>query len=109
MSAWCRALILASMAMLANKIRATQQPSPTLSLATRQDSSVGADGKHPARPDPVLHEHPYPVVMTADTWVTSHRYSGARAVPFQAVLQAGSAVLIDPLGSREFNALAATR
>ena len=39
-----------------------------------------------------------PVVLTADTWVTSHRYSGGRAVPFQAVLQAGNAVLIDPAG-----------
>ena len=39
-----------------------------------------------------------PVVMTADTWVTSHRYSGGGAVPFQAVLQAGSAVMVDPAG-----------
>jgi hypothetical protein len=39
-----------------------------------------------------------PVVMTADTWVTSHRYSRARAVSFQAILQAGSAVMIDPAG-----------
>lgn len=39
-----------------------------------------------------------PVVMTADTWVTSHRYSGGHAVRFQAVLQAGSAVMIDPAG-----------
>lgn len=38
-----------------------------------------------------------PVILTADTWVTSHSFSdGAR--PYQTVLQAGNAVLIDPVG-----------
>lgn len=36
-----------------------------------------------------------PVVLTVDTWVTS---SSRQAVPYQAVLQAGSAVLVDPAG-----------
>lgn len=39
-----------------------------------------------------------PVVLTTDTWVSAHRYSGDSAAPFQAVLQAGSAVLVDAAG-----------
>ena len=40
-----------------------------------------------------------PVVLTVDTWVTSHGYGAdGRATAAQAVLQAGSAVLIDPAG-----------
>lgn len=39
-----------------------------------------------------------PVYLTADTWVTSHSYSDGHAAPFQAVLQAGNAVMIDPAG-----------
>lgn len=39
-----------------------------------------------------------PVVLTTDTWVTAHRYSGDTAAAFQAVLQAGSAVMIDTAG-----------
>lgn len=39
-----------------------------------------------------------PVVLTVDTWVTSNRNSGQHAVPYQAVLQAGTAVLVDQAG-----------
>lgn len=39
-----------------------------------------------------------PVVLMHDTWVTNHSYANGRAVPFQAVLQAGTAVLIDAYG-----------
>ena len=39
-----------------------------------------------------------PVVLTADTWVTSHTYAAGRATAAQTVLQAGSAVMIDPAG-----------
>lgn len=40
-----------------------------------------------------------PVVLTVDTWVTSHGY-GSDGMPtrYQAVLQAGTAVMIDPAG-----------
>ena len=39
-----------------------------------------------------------PVVLTADTWVTNHSYTGGRARPFQSVLQAGTPVYVDALG-----------
>jgi hypothetical protein len=39
-----------------------------------------------------------PVILTVDTWVTSYAYSSGRAAPSQTVLQAGNAVLIDPVG-----------
>lgn len=39
-----------------------------------------------------------PALLTADTWITSHSYSGRRAVPHQTVLQRGTAVLIDAQG-----------
>jgi len=38
------------------------------------------------------------VVLMADTWVTTHSLSGGVAKAKQAVLQAGNAILIDPLG-----------
>ena len=38
------------------------------------------------------------VVLMADTWVTTHTLSDGAAQPKQAVLQAGNAVLVDPLG-----------
>ncbi|MEU3692262.1 DUF6777 domain-containing protein [Streptomyces narbonensis] len=40
-----------------------------------------------------------PVVLRADTRVTNHGYRGGRAAPFQAVLQSGTAVLVDQYGS----------
>ncbi len=39
-----------------------------------------------------------PVVLTADTWVTAHVYAAGRATATQSILQAGSAVMIDPAG-----------
>ncbi|MFF3611985.1 DUF6777 domain-containing protein [Streptomyces sp. NPDC002580] len=39
-----------------------------------------------------------PVVLRADTRVTDHGYGDGRATGFQAVLQAGTAVLVDNLG-----------
>jgi serine/threonine protein kinase len=39
-----------------------------------------------------------PVTLTVDTWVTSHDFSGFRQRPFQSVLQAGTAVMIDEAG-----------
>ena len=38
------------------------------------------------------------VVLLGDTRVTAHRLEGVRPVPFQAVLQAGTAVLVDRFG-----------
>ncbi len=39
-----------------------------------------------------------PVVLGRDTWVTNHSYSNGVATPFQSVLQAGTAVLVDSYG-----------
>ncbi|MET9201176.1 DUF6777 domain-containing protein [Gordonia sp. NPDC003585] len=39
-----------------------------------------------------------PVVLTRDTWVTDHRYANESASPYQAVLEAGTCVLVDPAG-----------
>jgi hypothetical protein len=39
-----------------------------------------------------------PVTLTVDTWVTSHGFRDGRTTTQQSVLQAGSAVLIDPAG-----------
>lgn len=39
-----------------------------------------------------------PVVLMHDTWVTNHSYANGRALPFQATLQAGTAVLVDAYG-----------
>jgi len=39
-----------------------------------------------------------PTTLTADARVTNHRWNGTRAVPYQAVLQRGTAVLVDPYG-----------
>jgi hypothetical protein len=40
-----------------------------------------------------------PVTLRADTWVTNHDYRDGRAIPIQAVLQAGTAVLVDAYGT----------
>lgn len=40
-----------------------------------------------------------PVVLRADTRVTGHGYRDGSATPFQAVLQAGTAVLVDQYGA----------
>ncbi|WP_019973410.1 DUF6777 domain-containing protein [Mycobacterium sp. 141] len=39
-----------------------------------------------------------PVTLTVDTWVTSYGYVDGAARPYQTVLQAGNAVMIDPAG-----------
>ena len=39
-----------------------------------------------------------PVTLTRDTQVTNHSFEGGRAVAFQAILQAGTAVLVDKYG-----------
>lgn len=39
-----------------------------------------------------------PVTLTVDTRVTNHMYVNGRAVPFQSILAAGTAVLIDKYG-----------
>lgn len=39
-----------------------------------------------------------PMVLMQDTWVTNHGFAGGRATPFQAVLQRGTAVLVDAYG-----------
>ncbi|KAA1428389.1 DUF6777 domain-containing protein [Nocardioides antri] len=39
-----------------------------------------------------------PVLLTADTWVTNHGFENGEATPFQSVMQAGTAVLIDEHG-----------
>lgn len=39
-----------------------------------------------------------PVILTADTWVTNHTYTGGVARPFQSVLQSGTSVLVDAAG-----------
>ncbi|MFJ5708649.1 DUF6777 domain-containing protein [Streptomyces sp. NPDC093105] len=40
-----------------------------------------------------------PVLLRADTRVTNHGFRDGRAAPFQSVLQAGTAVLVDPYGA----------
>jgi hypothetical protein len=40
-----------------------------------------------------------PVVLGSDTWVTNHGFENGRATPRQAVLQAGTAVLVDGRGT----------
>jgi hypothetical protein len=39
-----------------------------------------------------------PVILRADTQVTNHGYANGVAIPEQSVLQAGTAVLVDPYG-----------
>jgi uncharacterized protein DUF6777 len=39
-----------------------------------------------------------PVTLTRDTRVTNHNFVGGRAEPYQAILQAGTAVLVDEFG-----------
>ncbi|MDZ4270551.1 MAG: DUF6777 domain-containing protein, partial [Mycobacterium sp.] len=39
-----------------------------------------------------------PVILLNDTWVTSHSLDDGQATPFQTVLQAGSAVMLDRVG-----------
>jgi hypothetical protein len=51
---------------------------------------IGAVKKYIAR----LH----PVTLSRDTQVTNHAFTNGRAVPFQAILQAGTAVLVDKYG-----------
>ncbi len=41
----------------------------------------------------------HPVTLTRDTQVTNHAYKNGQAVPFQAILQAGTAVLVDKYGT----------
>jgi hypothetical protein len=41
----------------------------------------------------------HPVTLTRDTQVTNHAFKNGRAVPFQAILQAGTAVLVDKYGT----------
>ena len=41
----------------------------------------------------------HPVTLTRDTQVTNHAFTNGRAVPFQAILQAGTAVLVDKYGT----------
>lgn len=40
----------------------------------------------------------HPVTLARDTQVTNHSFKDGRAVPFQAILQAGTAVLVDKHG-----------
>jgi hypothetical protein len=40
----------------------------------------------------------HPVTLTRDTQVTNHAYRNGQAIPFQAILQAGTAVLVDEYG-----------
>jgi hypothetical protein len=40
----------------------------------------------------------HPVTLTQDTQVTNHAYTNGQAVPFQAILAAGTAVLVDEYG-----------
>jgi hypothetical protein len=40
----------------------------------------------------------HPVTLTRDTQVTNHSFVNGQAVPFQAILQAGTAVLVDDYG-----------
>lgn len=39
-----------------------------------------------------------PVILRQDTWVTNHGYDNGHPVPFQAVLQRGTAVMVDARG-----------
>ncbi len=39
-----------------------------------------------------------PVLLTVDTWVTAYGYVDGAASPFETILQAGNAVMVDPAG-----------
>lgn len=73
-------------------------------LATRLDADPAAAAAWAgARGIPVdrIGEHLaglFPVYLTVDTLVTNHRFDGNGAVAFAAVLQAGTAVLVDAQG-----------
>ena len=69
-------------------------------LATNPEKAAAWAGVHQLDPQKI---EDYlrtltPVVLTADTAVTNHGFSGGRAAARQSVLQAGTAVLVDPLG-----------
>ncbi len=58
---------------------------------------AGVEGIDPGTVDAYLHSLT-PVVLRADTRVTNHGYRNGVASPFQAVLQSGTAVLVDTRG-----------
>ncbi len=63
----------------------------------KSDAWAGAIGIEPEQ-IPYYLNTLTPVVLTTDMWLTSHAYTDGSATPFQTVLQAGSAVLIDAVG-----------
>src|SRR5699024_4240079 len=72
-------------------------PIPTVRWSERLPAAGGALGLSPGQVDQYVRSL-QPVVLMHDTWVTNHGYRDGRAVPFQPVLQAGTAVLIDAYG-----------
>ncbi|WP_369259046.1 DUF6777 domain-containing protein [Geodermatophilus amargosae] len=68
----------------------TGHPDRAAAWAGAQDVPPDAIGDHLASLTPV--------VLRFDTAVTNHGYAEGRAVPFQSVLQAGTAVLVDDSG-----------
>ncbi|PWW23391.1 serine/threonine protein kinase [Geodermatophilus normandii] len=68
----------------------TGHPDRAAAWAGVQDVATDAIGDHLASLTPV--------VLRFDTAVTNHGFSDGRAVPFQSVLQAGTAVLVDDSG-----------
>ena len=66
-------------------------------MPNQRAAFAGALGLSPGQVDQYVRSL-QPVVLMHDTWVTNHGYRDGRAVPFQSVLQAGTAVLIDAYG-----------
>lgn len=65
--------------------------------ADKAAAFAGALGIEPAAIADTLATYT-PVVLTADTLVTNHGFRDGRATPFPAVLEAGTAVLVDGFG-----------
>ncbi len=70
-------------------------------LANNPDKSTAfaSAAQIPASDLPTYLSQLLPVVLVTDTWVTNHGYESGQATPFQAVLEAGTAVLIDNTGA----------
>lgn len=70
-------------------------------LDTHPDESAAWAGVHDIAPSAIgdYVATLTPVVLLFDTAVTNHGFTGGVAVPRQSVLQAGTAVLVDPTGT----------
>ncbi|WP_344589132.1 DUF6777 domain-containing protein, partial [Kitasatospora paracochleata] len=82
------------------KVASCDVPKLSGYLAANPDKAqawAGVEGIQPNTIDAYL-KGLTPVVLRADTRVTNHGYSNGQATPYQAVLQSGTAVLVDSYG-----------